>query len=288
MAIYSTETRLKLVKWVTYAVYFNILLVVIFAAVSWVQSGPSAAVIEGGKNGVSLLGFAFAAWLVQQKLRDPRDDFWRKFAEVLGSAQVCSACLVLGITGLFIVGHFAGLTGIIPGLGRGPVTTSGSPVAMVTLRAEPADCVLTSSGCIPVPPLPTIPPYGNKLWQDDPVIGPFVFEKSQFDPDENYTSRPGNSEYDFRVVPLDHSPEIIWIFRDDGIVLFYDAADGSLLRTGTWSEDIAEGQPGYRIKRGNREYRGSFEESVFRITRPDYWNMTKIEVGFDPVSTLTS
>jgi len=275
MAIYSFDTRLKLAKWVKYAIYLNIVLFLILVYFAYQESGESAAAVEAGKNLVSLVVFIVAAYLVMEKLRKPEDDFWRKFAEVLGTIQVCSACLgVIIIGGAFILGLYAGLTGTSLNLGPEPAATF-SPVAIATITPQSEGCVLTSSGCIPIPPSPTIPPYGNKIWQNDPIIGSFVFNKSQFDPDEIYLSRLGNAEYNYQVVPLDYSPDIKWIFRDDGIILFYDSRNGNLLRTGTWSKDDYGEKSEYKIKRGNWDYRITYQKGVFQVTRPNVWNLIK-------------
>ena len=277
MAIYSIETRLKLARWVRYAIIINIAIIIILVFFSWIESGPSAAAIELGKNFFALIGFTVVAYLVQEKLQRPEDDFWRKFAEILGSIQVLSACLgMIIIIGAVAIGLYAGATGIAPEQGVKTVTTIGY-VPTITINPESTGCILTSNGCIPIPPTPTVPPMRNQNYKNDPVIGSFIFEKSQFDPDENYYSRLGNSEYDYKVVPLDHSPDIKWTFRDDGIILFYDNRNGNLLRTGTWSKDDYGDRSEYKIKRGNWDYRLTYKNSVFQITRPDYWNVTKID-----------
>jgi hypothetical protein len=275
MAIYSLETRFKLAKWVKYAIYINIVLFLMLVFFAYIESDASAATVEAGKNFISLLVFTFAAYLVMEKLRKPEDDFWRKIAEVLGTIQVCSACLGLVIIGgAFIFGLYAGLTGISLDIGPKPVATYNT-VAIVTITPQSEGCIMTSSGCIPIPPSPTIPPYGNKLWQNDPIIGSFVFNKSQFEKDEIYYSRLGNSEYNYQVVPLDYSPDIKWTFRDDGIILFYDIRNGNLLRTGTWSKDDYGEKSEYKIKRGNWDYRITYQKGVFQVTRPNVWNLIK-------------
>jgi hypothetical protein len=277
MAIYSVETRRKLARWVKYAIFINIALIFILVLFSWIESGPSAAGVEMGKNLFALLGFTVAAYLVQEKLQKPEDDFWRKFAEILGSIQVLSACLgMIVIIGAVVFGLYSGITGTPIDQETKPVTTY-EYAQIATIHAEPTGCVLTSNGCIPIPPSPTVPPIRNQKWKTDPVVGSFVFDKSQFDPDENYYSRLGNSEYDYKVVPLDHSPDIKWTFRDDGVILFYDKTNGNLLRTGTWSKDDYGDRSEYKIKRGNWDYRLTYKNGIFQITRPDYWNMTKIE-----------
>ncbi len=129
---------------------------------------------------------------------------------------------------------------------------------------------------MPYAPAATTPPMGTPVSENDPIAGSYVFDKAQFDPKTNYYSRAGNYEYNYQSVPLDHSPDITWTFRDDGVVLFSDTMKGTLLRTGTWSRtDLGMGKYEYRIKRGNNDYRGTFQDGKFRITSPDFWNMTK-------------
>jgi hypothetical protein len=278
MAIYSHETRQKLAKLVYYAIFLNLVIILILVLFALIISGSSAAVAEAKSGLTTLIVFTFAAYLVQEKLKKPEDDFWRKFAEVLGSIQVCSICLgFIFIIGAFIIGFIAAFAGIPLNFGTQSETTVTTYTCTTVVNEYSTACVLTASGCIPIPPSPTIPPYGNKLWQNDPIIGSFIFEKSQFDPDEMYYSRSGNSEYDYQVVPLDHSPDIKWAFREDGILLFSDNTNGNLLRIGTWEKDDSVDKSEYKIKRGNWDYRGTYKNGVLQITRPDYWKMTKIE-----------
>jgi hypothetical protein len=129
---------------------------------------------------------------------------------------------------------------------------------------------------MPYAPAPTEPPRGTPISSNDPIVGSFIFDKAQFDPKQNYNSRAGNYEYNYQSVPLDHSPDIKWTFRDDGVVLFYDLGNGNLLRIGEWSKtDQGNDKFEYRIKRGNYDYRGSFEGAAFRITSPTSWTMVK-------------
>jgi hypothetical protein len=180
--------------------------------------------------------------------------------------------LVLGTIALALS---PGLAGILPvAAGSEPVAvattvpTSTGPPASLTV-AKPTECYQTSTGCVPYPPAVTVPPYGTQVAPNDPIVGSFVFDKAQFDPKTNYYSRAGNYEYNYLAVPLDHSPDIKWTFRDDGVLLFYDNIKGTLLRTGKWTKT---GTSEYRITRGNYDYR----DSAFRITSPDFWNMTKV------------
>lgn len=158
-----------------------------------------------------------------------------------------------------------------------PIPTVTKNSSSQSVVVEPTGCVLTASGCIPIPTSPTVPPSGESKMQNEPIVGSFIFEKSQFKSGEIYYSTLGKPEYDFKVVPLDHSPDIKWTFRDDGVVLFYDRNSGNLLRTGTWTKtDSTNSKTEYQIKRGNWYYKGIYDKNGFRIILPDFWNMTKI------------
>jgi hypothetical protein len=153
--------------------------------------------------------------------------------------------------------------------------------------------------------IPTTPPYTDKIMQNDPIIGTYVFDPSQFkDVDVermDYFSRAGSSEYD-TVVPLDISPDIKWTFRDDGILLFYQnnitcrsttsyedhprcawqQSNGAFLRSGTWKKIESEnGVNKYLITRKKfafplHEYTVIYDKNGVRLTQPNSLNMTKI------------
>jgi len=113
MAIYSNSNRLKLAKWVNYAIFINIAIFILLIILWIIELGPSEAGIQTGKNLFSLIGFTIAAYLVYGKLQKPEDDFWRKFAEILGSIQVFSACLgIIVLIGALVFGIYAGFAGI--------------------------------------------------------------------------------------------------------------------------------------------------------------------------------
>ena len=126
MAIYSNSNRLKLAKWVKYAIFINIVIFILLIIFWIIELGPSEAGIQTGKNLFSLIGFTVAAYLVYEKLQKPDDDFWRKFAEILGSIQVFSACIgIIILIGAFIFGIYAGFAGI-------PINPEPQPVTTVT------------------------------------------------------------------------------------------------------------------------------------------------------------
>jgi len=126
MAIYSYSNRLKLARWVKYAIFINVITYILLIILWIIELGPQEAGIETGKNIFSLLGFSFIAYLVQEKLQKPDDDFWRKFAEILGSIQVFFVCLGLIIAIVaFIFGFYAVFMGI-------PINTNPQSVTTVT------------------------------------------------------------------------------------------------------------------------------------------------------------
>jgi hypothetical protein len=283
MAIYSDEKRPILAKWIKITFFVNVILFLLLVLVWLAMVGPFAALTHTGNYATLLIGLNVAAFLIYEALYRPDDDGVRRLAELLGSLQVVFACLTL----LFILGTIAlafspSLGGILPVTGSQPSAASEMPTivaaAATQVAAQPTECYQTAQGCLPIPPAPTVPPAGKKIAAaDDPILGSFIFDKIQFDPKQNYYSRAGNYDYRYLSVPLDHSPDIRWTFRDDGVVLFNDNNNGNLLRTGTWSEaETITGKIEYRIKRGNYDYRGSFTDDKFEITSPDFWKMDKV------------
>ena len=284
MAIYSDEKRPILAKWIKFTLFLNVVLFILLVLVWTGMAGPNAALTHTGNYATLLIGLNVASFLFYEALYRPDDDGVRRIAEILGSLQVVFSCITL----LFILGTIAiafspSLGGFLPVTGAGPAAPG--PVQTVVAAsatqaaARPTECYQTANGCMPIPPAPTIPLQGTAITAaDDPILGSFVFDKAQFDPKVNYNSRAGNYEYRYESVPLDHSPDIRWTFRIDGAVLFNDNNSGELLRTGTWSKSVLSpsGITEYKIRRGNFDYRGSFVDSRFRITSPDFWNMTKV------------
>ena len=284
MAIYSDERRPLLAHWIKYTLLVNVLFFILLVGIWMLLSGPYAALTHTGIYATLLIGLNVAAFLIYEQLFRPDDDPWRRAAEVLGSLQVLCSCLtLLLILGTIAMAFFPGLAGFLPVAGGSPQPAAAATLPPVTVaaaaqtKALPTECYQTSTGCIPYPPAATIPPYGDPAGRGDPIIGSYIFEPAQFDPKTNYYSRAGNYEYNYVSVPLDHSPDIQWTFRDDGVVLFYDRTSNKLLRTGTWTKTgLGTGLAEYRIKRGNYDYRGSFQETGgFRITSPDFWKMEK-------------
>ena len=285
MAVYSDERRPTLANLIKYTLLVNVVFFIILILFWVIRSGINAALVHTGTFATILIGLNFASFLIYEQLFRPEDDPLRRICEVLGSLQV-----VFSIVSLFlIIGTIAlaispGLGGVLPvAPASQPVMTSSSPgsgssaVATPAAAAKPTECYQTSTGCMPYAADPTIPPAGASIVQNDPIVGSFIFDKIQFDPKTNYYSRPGNYDYNYKSVPLDHSPDIKWTFREDGVILFYDLNKGTLLRTGTWSkEDLGMGKYEYRIKRSNFVYKGAFQDGAFRITSPDFWNMTKL------------
>jgi hypothetical protein len=278
MAIYSDEKRLSLAKWIKYTLFVNVGFFLVLVLFWTVMAGFPAALSHTGANATILIGLNAAAFLFYEQLFRPEDDAGRTAAEALGSLQVLAAIvsllLILGAIGLAVAPGSAGTPAqhVPPAVTGAP---SGSTV--VTINPVVTECYQTSTGCVPYPPAPTTPPAGAGIYAGDPVIGGYVFDKTQFSPKEEYNSKAGNYEYNYKSVPLDHSPDIRWTFRDDGVLLFTDNRNGELLRTATWTKsETAAGIAEYRIKRGNLDYRGSFlTPEIFQIHNPDFWNMTR-------------
>jgi hypothetical protein len=284
MAIYSDEKRPILAKWIKITLLINVVLFLLLVLVWLGMVGPMAALTHTGNYATLLIGLNVAAFLIYESLYRPDDDPVRRVAEILGSLQVVIACVTLVlILGTIALAFSPGLAGLFPVTGSKPAAASEMPTivaaAATQVAAQPTECYRTATGCLPMPPAPTIPLQGARMTSsDDPILGSYIFDKFQFDPKQNYFSRAGNYDYRYLSVPLDHSPDIKWTFRDDGVILFSYSANGSLLRTGIWStSQLSTGKTEYKIMRGNYDYRGSFsDDNKFRITSPDFWNMTKV------------
>jgi hypothetical protein len=177
-----------------------------------------------------------------------------------------------------------------------PDTVTSTATLTSVPSATPTGCVITATGCTPFPPSPTIPPYGIETMQNEPIIGTYIFDLSQFNSNDverlDYFSPMGSSEYNYKVVPLDISPDIKWTFRDDGVLLFFQnnitssneslrsawkISNGVYLRNGTW-EKVESGDDGitYRVNRGSHVYTIVYDNNEVRLTQPIILNMTKI------------
>jgi hypothetical protein len=285
MAVYSDERRPTLANLIKYTLFINVVFFILLVIFWILRAGPEGGLSYTGTYATMLIGLNVASFLIYEQLYRPDDDGIRRLAELLGSLQVVLSCVtILILLGTIAMTLSPGLAGILPvAAGSQPVAAtttvpeSGTAPAATQVAAQPTECYKTSTGCIPYPPAPTVPPQGTPLSENDPIVGTYIFDKTQFDPKTNYYSRAGNYEYNYKSVPLDYSPDIKWTFRNDGVVLFYDATTGDLLRTGTWSKTTAGKKvPEYRIVRGNYDYRGSFKDTVFQITSPNIWNMQKV------------
>lgn len=284
MAVYSDERRPALANLIKITLLANVVFFIILILFWVLRSGINAALVHTGTFATILIGLNFASFLIYEQLFRPDDDPLRRISEVLGSLQVLfsivSLFLLLGTIALAISPGLGGFLPVSPA--SQPVMTaaapdSGTSAASTQAAAKPTECYQTSTGCMPIAPDPTVPPAGAAIVQNDPIVGSFIFDKVQFDPKTNYYSRAGNYDYNYKSVPLDHSPDIRWTFREDGVILFYDNNKGDLLRLGTWSKaDLGMGRYEYRIKRSNFAYRGEFQDGALRITSPDFWNMTKV------------
>jgi hypothetical protein len=148
---------------------------------------------------------------------------------------------------------------------------------------------------------PPIPSYNGKITQNDPIIGTYIFDPSQFKSVDverlDYFSRLDSSEY-YYIVPLDISPDIKWTFRDDGVLLFFQNnitcsedslrrfwrnSSGDFLRNGTWKK-LESGNDGnkYQITWGcfgqrSHDYIVTYDKNGVRLTQPNLLNMTKID-----------
>jgi len=283
MAIYSDERRPTLASFIKITLLINVVLFIILVLFWILRAGIEGGLTHTGTYATILLGLNAAAFIFYEQLFRPDDDGLRMIAEILGTLQVLASCLtIILILGTILLAVSPSLASILP-ISAGSQPAASTPSAAVVTTAAPAvqatskACYQTSTGCIPYPPTATVPPRGTALSANDPIVGSYIFDKTQFDPKTNYNSRAGNYEYNYESVPLDYSPDIKWIFRDDGVVLFYDTTDGKLLRTGTWSK-TTEGKvvAEYRIVRGNYDYRGSFKDDKFQITSPNLWRMEKV------------
>jgi len=285
MAVYSDERRPTLANLIKFTLLVNVVFFIILILFWILRSGIDAALVHTGTFATILIGLNFASFLIYEQLFRPDDDSLRSIAEVLGTLQVlCSVVSLFLILGTIALAIVPGLGGILPvAPASQPVAASAvpgggtAPVATQAAAVKPTECYKTSTGCMPIAPDPTVPPAGASIVSNDPVIGSFIFDKIQFDPKTNYYSRAGNYDYNYKSVPLDHSPDIRWTFREDGVILFYDNNKGTLLRLGTWSKgDLGMGKYEYRIKRSNFNYVGQFQDGKFRIINPDFWNMTQV------------
>jgi hypothetical protein len=150
-------------------------------------------------------------------------------------------------------------------------------------------------------PPPPIPPYNGKIMQNDPIIGTYIFDPSQFRSADvermDYFSTFDSAEY-YYIVPLDISPDIKWTFRDDGVLLFFQNnitcsedslrrfwrnSSGDFLRNGTWKR-LESGNDGikYQITWGcfgqrSHDYIVTYDKNGVRLTQPNFLNMTKID-----------
>jgi hypothetical protein len=150
-------------------------------------------------------------------------------------------------------------------------------------------------------PPPPIPMYNGKIMQNDPIIGTYIFDPSQFKSADverlDYFSTLDSSEY-FYVVPLDISPDIKWTFRDDGILLFYQNnitcsddslrrfwrnSSGDFLRNGTWKRlESGNDENKYQITWGcfghlSHDYIVTYDKNGVHLTQPKFLSMTKID-----------
>lgn len=284
MALYSDERRPALANLIKYALLVNVVFFIILILFWILRSGIDAALTHTGTFATFLIGLNAAAFLIYEQLFRPEDSPVRTAAEALGSLQVLgslvSLLLILGTIALAISPGLGGFLMVTPA--SQPVVAAASPgngaaAQTAAVTAKPTECYQTSTGCMPIAPDPTVPPAGKAIVANDPIVGSFIFDKIQFDPKTNYYSRAGNYDYNYKSVPLDHSPDIRWTFREDGVILFYDNNKDELLRLGTWTkEDLGMGNYEYRIKRSNFVYKGVFQEGSFRITSPDFWNMIRV------------
>jgi len=145
------------------------------------------------------------------------------------------------------------------------------------------------------------PSYKGGTMQNDPIIGTYIFDPSQFKSSEverlEYFSKLSSSEF-YYVVPLDISPDIKWTFRDDGVLLFFqndiNCSDNSLrrfwrntsgnfLRSATWKVlDSDKYKTTYQISWGcvistTHTYIVTYDKNGVSLTQPNILKMIKIE-----------
>lgn len=106
MAFYSDVHRLKLAKWVKYAIIISVLIVVIFAVLISITKGLQQGSDYISKNIFSMIIGLLVPLLVYEKLQKQEDDNWRKLAEILGTIQVAGAIIALFITIIIILSIF--------------------------------------------------------------------------------------------------------------------------------------------------------------------------------------
>lgn len=148
-------------------------------------------------------------------------------------------------------------------------------------------------------PQPT-PAYSDRTMQNDPIIGTYIFDPSQFASKDveklDYFSTLSSSEF-YYIVPLDVSPDIKWTFRDDGVLLFFqnniNCSDTSLrrfwrnssgyfLRSGTWKIVESENyKTTYQITwgctvQGTHNYIVTLDKNGVTLTQPTVLKMIKI------------
>jgi hypothetical protein len=110
MAVYSDKNRLKLAKWVKYAIFANIIIVILAIVNLYLTLPPGEIAIEAGKSFFPTLVYFAVAVMVYEKLQKPEDTGWRDLAEIIGSAQVFFTSLsVLVILGAGVFGFYTGM-----------------------------------------------------------------------------------------------------------------------------------------------------------------------------------
>jgi hypothetical protein len=110
MAVYSDKNRLKLAKWLKYAIIVSISINILAAIFLVIEYGSSEASTQIGKSFIPTLFGLVIAYAVYEKLQKPDDDNWRKLAEILGSIQVFFIFLIaLFFLGVLVFGIFTGI-----------------------------------------------------------------------------------------------------------------------------------------------------------------------------------
>ena len=180
-------------------------------------------------------------------------------------------------------------------VGNGNAFTSSPRTPIIYKQNNPNTPVYQS-----LPSLQPTPTYTGGTMQNEPIVGTYIFDPSQFKSSDvenlKYFSTLSSSEF-YYVVPLDISPDIKWTFRDDGVLLFFQNnitcsddslrrfwrnSSGDFLRSGTWKKiESVNNEITYQVTWGcssqfSHNYIVTYDKNGVRLTQPNVLNMTKI------------
>lgn len=133
MALYSDHNRLKLIKLVKYCLYLSVGIFIVEIVLGIFQSYTNSSSFQTGNVITSLVALGISV-LIYKQLKDPKDNFWRKLAEIFGTIQIfCVMIIVI----LIILGIIALLYSVITGIPidmgtQTPGTVTIVPITKVT------------------------------------------------------------------------------------------------------------------------------------------------------------